>query len=59
MKEYKEDILKLINSSYDLWSFFLQGKLANKAMTEKGGFCMLFVCLNKTMLVNFWYIRDA
>lgn len=43
MKEYKENILKLINSSSDLQGFIFQGKLANKEMTEKGGFCILFV----------------
>lgn len=43
MEEYKENILKLINSSSDPQGFIFQGKLANKEMTEKGGFCILFV----------------
>lgn len=48
MGKYKENILKLINSSSDLQGFFLQGKLANKEMIEKGRFCIVFVCFNKT-----------
>lgn len=48
MEEHKENILELINSSSDLQGFLIQGKLANKEMIEKEGFCILFVYLNKT-----------
>lgn len=48
-EEHKENILKLINTSSDLQGFLLQGKLANEEMIEKGGFCILFICLNKTL----------
>lgn len=35
MEEYKENILKLINSSSDLQDFLPQGKLPNKEMIGK------------------------
>lgn len=51
MDEYKENISKLINSSSDLQGvFFLQEKLANKEMIEKGGFCILHICMFKQNL---------